>query len=202
MIQYGGWNLLLTLYSAYPNLWWVDDCFISRLTSLCWLLNYRTCYGDLGTGLFIRRLNWQCSGRLGGASRIDATSGAVLYPTAFSVAQGIKPIAICIAVPMLCSLDYADHPWPYGTTPLHTVLMRRSNALIIKGIGNATTFLKICCSLEISPVPFQSSWLLLWWSCFCQSVVDFVASMVHKRLDSCRTYASWSWICDLASLLA
>ena len=94
-------------------------------------------------------------GTFGGASRIDATSGAVLA-TAFSVAQGIKPeIAIStIAVPVAALLTYADILGRMVLLPLHTVLMRQSNALIIKEL-NATTFLVRF--LGLSLVPFQSS---------------------------------------------
>jgi len=68
--------------------------------------------GDLTTGLFIGgslQLFVLGVGTFGGASRIDATSGAVLA-TAFSVAQGIKPeLAIAtIAVPVATLLTYFD----------------------------------------------------------------------------------------------
>ena len=64
------------------------------------------------TGLFIGgslQLFVLGVGTFGGASRIDATSGAVLA-TAFSVAQGIKPeLAIAtIAVPVATLLTYFD----------------------------------------------------------------------------------------------
>ena len=56
-------------------------------------------------------------GTFGGASRIDATSGAVLA-TAFSVAQGIDPeIAIStIAVPVAALLVYTDILGRFSTT--------------------------------------------------------------------------------------
>ena len=68
--------------------------------------------GDLKTGLFIGaslQLTVLGVGTFGGASRIDATSGAVLA-TAFSVAQGIDPeLAIAtIAVPVATLLTYFD----------------------------------------------------------------------------------------------
>lgn len=68
--------------------------------------------GDLKTGLFIGaslQLTVLGVGTFGGASRIDATSGAVLA-TAFSVAKGIDPeIAIAtIAVPVATLLTYFD----------------------------------------------------------------------------------------------
>ena len=73
--------------------------------------------GDLGTGLFIGaslQLTVLGVGTFGGASRIDATSGAVLA-TAFSVAQGIKPencdFNYCRS--RSCSLDLCRYPWPY-----------------------------------------------------------------------------------------
>ncbi|MFZ2482938.1 MAG: PTS sugar transporter subunit IIC, partial [Streptococcus parauberis] len=56
-------------------------------------------------------------GTFGGASRIDATSGAILA-TAFSVSQGIKPeLAIStIAVPVAALLVYTDILGRFSTT--------------------------------------------------------------------------------------
>ena len=76
--------------------------------------------GDLETGLFIGgslQLMVLGVGTFGGASRIDATSGAVLA-TAFSVAQGIKPeLAIStIAVPVAGLLVYTDILGRFTTT--------------------------------------------------------------------------------------
>ena len=110
MIQW--WQiLLLTLYSAYQicaELTIVSSAgspvFAGFITGLI--------MGKPVTGLFIGgslQLFVLGVGTFGGASRIDATSGAVLA-TAFSVAQGIKPeLAIAtIAVPVATLLTYFD----------------------------------------------------------------------------------------------
>ena len=76
--------------------------------------------GDLETGLLIGgslQLMVLGVGTFGGASRIDATSGAVLA-TAFAVAQDIDPeIAIStIAVPVAALLVYTDILGRFSTT--------------------------------------------------------------------------------------
>jgi len=110
MIQW--WQiLLLTLYSAYQI---CDELTIVSSAGSPVFAGFITglIMGDLPTGLLIGA-NLQLVvlgvGTFGGASRIDATSGAVLA-TAFSVAQGIKPeIAIStIAVPVAALLTYFD----------------------------------------------------------------------------------------------
>lgn len=76
--------------------------------------------GDVETGLWIGgslQLMVLGVGTFGGASRIDATSGAVIA-TAFSVAQGIKPeMAIStIAVPVAALMVYTDILGRFSTT--------------------------------------------------------------------------------------
>ena len=110
MIQW--WQiLLLTLYSAYQI---CDELTIVSSAGSPVFAGFITglIMGDLTTGLFIGgslQLFVLGVGTFGGASRIDATSGAVLA-TAFSVAQGIKPeLAITtIAVPVAALLTYFD----------------------------------------------------------------------------------------------
>ena len=91
MIQW--WQiLLLTLYSAYQI---CDELTIVSSAGSPVFAGFITglVMGDLKTGLFIGaslQLTVLGVGTFGGASRIDATSGAVLA-TAFSVAQGIDP---------------------------------------------------------------------------------------------------------------
>ena len=110
MIQW--WQiLLLTLYSAYQI---CDELTIVSSAGSPVFAGFITVLimGDLTTGLFIGgslQLFVLGVGTFGGASRIDATSGAVLA-TAFSVAQGIKPeLAIAtIAVPVATLLTYFD----------------------------------------------------------------------------------------------
>ena len=103
--------LLLTLYSAYQI---CDELTIVSSAGSPVFAGFITglIMGDLTTGLFIGgslQLFVLGVGTFGGASRIDATSGAVLA-TAFSVAQGIKPeLAIAtIAVPVATLLTYFD----------------------------------------------------------------------------------------------
>ncbi|HFU4104354.1 TPA: PTS mannose/fructose/sorbose/N-acetylgalactosamine transporter subunit IIC, partial [Streptococcus suis] len=110
---------LLTLYSAYQicdELTIVSSAgspvfagFISGLVM-----------GDMATGLAIGaslQLMVLGVGTFGGASRIDATSGAVLA-TAFSVSQGIDPeLAVAtIAVPVAALLVYTDILGRFSTT--------------------------------------------------------------------------------------
>lgn len=110
MIQW--WQiLLLTLYSAYQI---CDELTIVSSAGSPVFAGFISglIMGDMGTGLFIGaslQLMVLGVGTFGGASRIDATSGAVLA-TAFSVAQGIDPeIAIStIAVPVAALLVYTD----------------------------------------------------------------------------------------------
>ena len=110
MIQW--WQiLLLTLYSAYQI---CDELTIVSSAGSPVFAGFITglIMGDMGTGLFIGaslQLVVLGVGTFGGASRIDATSGAVLA-TAFSVAQGLDPeLAIAtIAVPVATLLTYFD----------------------------------------------------------------------------------------------
>ena len=110
MIQW--WQiLLLTLYSAYQI---CDELTIVSSAGSPVFAGFITglVMGDLKTGLFIGaslQLTVLGVGTFGGASRIDATSGAFLA-TDFSVAQGIDPeLAIAtIAVPVATLLTYFD----------------------------------------------------------------------------------------------
>ena len=110
MIQW--WQiLLLTLYSAYQI---CDELTIVSSAGSPVFAGFITglIMGKPVTGLFIGgslQLFVLGVGTFGGASRIDATSGAVLA-TAFSVAQGIKPeLAIAtIAVPVATLRTYFD----------------------------------------------------------------------------------------------
>lgn len=118
MIQW--WQiLLLTLYSAYQI---CDELTIVSSAGSPVFAGFITglVMGDLKTGLFIGaalQLTVLGVGTFGGASRIDATSGAVLA-TAFSVAKGIDPeLAIAtIAVPVAALLTYTDILGRFSTT--------------------------------------------------------------------------------------
>ncbi|MGT2950003.1 PTS fructose transporter subunit IIC [Streptococcus cuniculi] len=118
MIQW--WQiLLLTLYSAYQI---CDELTIVSSAGSPVFAGFITglVMGDLKTGLFIGgslQLVVLGVGTFGGASRIDATSGAVLA-TAFSVAKGLDPeLAIStIAVPVAGLLTYADILGRFTTT--------------------------------------------------------------------------------------
>ena len=110
MIQW--WQiLLLTLYSAYQI---CDELTIVSSAGSPVFAGFITglIMGDVTTGLLIGgnlQLFVLGVGTFGGASRIDATSGAVLA-TAFSVSQGIDTaLAITtIAVPVAALLTYFD----------------------------------------------------------------------------------------------
>ena len=110
MIQW--WQiLLLTLYSAYQI---CDELTIVSSAGSPVFAGFITglVMGNLTTGLLIGgslQLFVLGVGTFGGASRIDATSGAVLA-TAFSVSQGIETeLAITtIAVPVAALLTYFD----------------------------------------------------------------------------------------------
>ena len=110
MIQW--WQiLLLTLYSAYQI---CDELTIVSSAGSPVFAGFITglIMGDVTTGLLIGgnlQLFVLGVGTFGGASRIDATSGAVLA-TAFSVSQGIDTaLAITtIAVPVEALLTYFD----------------------------------------------------------------------------------------------
>lgn len=111
--------LLLTLYSFYQI---CDELTIVSSAGSPVFAGFVAglVMGDLETGLFIGgslQLMVLGVGTFGGASRIDATSGAVLA-TAFSVAQGIKPeLAIStIAVPVAGLLVYTDILGRFTTT--------------------------------------------------------------------------------------
>ncbi|MGT2896291.1 PTS mannose/fructose/sorbose/N-acetylgalactosamine transporter subunit IIC [Streptococcus entericus] len=118
MIQW--WQiLLLTLYSFYQI---CDELTIVSSAGSPVFAGFVSglIMGDVKTGLLIGgglQLMVLGVGTFGGASRIDATSGAVLA-TAFSVAQGIKPeLAITtIAVPVAALLVYTDIAGRFSTT--------------------------------------------------------------------------------------
>lgn len=118
MIQW--WQiLLLTLYSAYQIL---DELTIFSSAGSPVFAGFISgiIMGDVQTGLWIGgslQLMVLGVGTFGGASRIDATSGAVIA-TAFSVAQGIEPeLAIStIAVPVAALLVYTDILGRFSTT--------------------------------------------------------------------------------------
>ena len=118
MIQW--WQiLLLTLYSAYQIL---DELTIVSSAGSPVFAGFIAglVMGKMETGLIIGgslQLMVLGVGTFGGASRIDATSGAVLA-TAFSVAQGIEPeVAVAtIAVPVAALLVYTDILGRFSTT--------------------------------------------------------------------------------------
>ena len=119
MIQW--WQiLLLTLYSGYQIL---DELTINTSAGSPVFAGFITglIMGDMATGLFIGgslQLVVLGVGTFGGASRIDATSGAVLA-TAFSiVTKGLKPEAAItsIAVPVAALLVYTDVLGRFSTT--------------------------------------------------------------------------------------
>ena len=111
--------LLLTLYSAYQIL---DELTINSSAGSPVFAGFIAglVMGDLKTGLLIGgslQLMVLGVGTFGGASRIDATSGAVLA-TAFSVAQGLEPekAIATIAVPVAALMVYTDILGRFSTT--------------------------------------------------------------------------------------
>ncbi|MDW8741771.1 PTS sugar transporter subunit IIC [Streptococcus suis] len=118
MMQF--WQIvLLTLYSAYQI---CDELTIVSSAGSPVFAGFISglIMGDMATGLAIGaslQLMVLGVGTFGGASRIDATSGAVLA-TAFSVSQGIDPeLAVStIAVPVAALLVYTDIAGRFSTT--------------------------------------------------------------------------------------
>ena len=173
MIQW--WQiLLLTLYSAYQI---CDELTIVSSAGSPVFAGFITglVMGDLGTGLYIGaalQLTVLGVGTFGGASRIDATSGAVLA-TAFSVAGGIKPeIAIAtIAVPVAGLLTYADILGRMSTT----VFAHRIDAAIerfdYKGIERNYLLGALPWALSRALPVFLA---LRFGGAYVQSIVDFV----------------------------
>ena len=173
MIQW--WQiLLLTLYSAYQI---CDELTIVSSAGSPVFSGFITVLimVDETTGLLIGgnlQLFVLGVGTFGGASRIDATSGAVLA-TAFSVSQGIDaPLAITtIAVPVAALLTYFDVLGRMTTT----FFAHRVDAAIerfdYKGIERNYLLGAIPWALSRAlPVFFA----LAFGGAFVQSVVDFV----------------------------
>lgn len=111
--------LLLTLYSFYQI---CDELTIVSSAGSPVFAGFITglVMGDVQTGLLIGgslQLMVLGVGTFGGASRIDATSGAVLA-TAFSVSQNIDPekAIVTIAVPVAALLVYTDIAGRFSTT--------------------------------------------------------------------------------------
>ena len=173
MIQW--WQiLLLTLYSAYQI---CDELTIVSSAGSPVFAGFITglVMGDLGTGLVIGaslQLTVLGVGTFGGASRIDATSGAVLA-TAFSVPQGIKPeIAIStIAVPVAGLLTYADILGRMSTTAFAHRIDAAIERFDYKGIERNYLLGALPWALSRALPVFLA---LAFGGAFVQSLVDFV----------------------------
>ncbi|MFS9092180.1 PTS mannose/fructose/sorbose/N-acetylgalactosamine transporter subunit IIC [Streptococcus australis] len=173
MIQW--WQiLLLTLYSAYQI---CDELTIVSSAGSPVFAGFITglVMGDLKTGLFIGaslQLTVLGVGTFGGASRIDATSGAVLA-TAFSVAQGIKPeIAIStIAVPVAGLLTYADILGRMSTTAFAHRIDAAIKRFDYKGIERNYLLGALPWALSRALPVFLA---LKFGGAYVQSIVDFV----------------------------
>ena len=131
--------------------------------------------GDLGTGLLIGaslQLTVLGVGTFGGASRIDATSGAVLA-TAFSVAGGIKPeIAIAtIAVPVAGLLTYADILGRMSTTAFAHRIDAAIERFDYKGIERNYLLGALPWALSRALPVFLA---LKFGGAYVQSIVDYV----------------------------
>ena len=173
MIQW--WQiLLLTLYSAYQI---CDELTIVSSAGSPVFAGFITglVMGDLGTGLYIGaslQLTVLGVGTFGGASRIDATSGAVLA-TAFSVAGGIKPeIAIStIAVPVAGLLTYADILGRMSTTAFAHRIDAAIERFDYKGIERNYLLGALPWALSRALPVFLA---LKFGGAYVQSIVDFV----------------------------
>ena len=173
MIQW--WQiLLLTLYSAYQI---CDELTIVSSAGSPVYAGFITglVMGDLGTGLYIGaalQLTVLGVGTFGGASRIDATSGAVLA-TAFSVAQGIKPeIAIAtIAVPVAGLLTYFDILGRMTTTYFAHRVDAAIERFDYKGIERNYLLGAVPWALSRALPVFLA---LTYGGAYVQSIVDFV----------------------------
>jgi len=173
MIQW--WQiLLLTLYSAYQI---CDELTIVSSAGSPVFAGFITglVMGDLGTGLYIGaalQLTVLGVGTFGGASRIDATSGAVLA-TAFSVAQGIKPeIAIStIAVPVAGLLTYFDILGRMTTTYFAHRVDAAIERFDYKGIERNYLLGAVPWALSRALPVFLA---LTYGGAYVQSIVDFV----------------------------
>jgi len=173
MIQW--WQiLLLTLYSAYQI---CDELTIVSSAGSPVFAGFITglVMGDLGTGLYIGaalQLTVLGVGTFGGASRIDATSGAVLA-TAFSVAGGIKPeIAIAtIAVPVAGLLTYADILGRMSTTAFAHRIDAAIERFDYKGIERNYLLGALPWALSRALPVFLA---LRFGGAYVQSIVDFV----------------------------
>ena len=173
MIQW--WQiLLLTLYSAYQI---CDELTIVSSAGSPVFAGFITglVMGDLGTGLYIGaalQLTVLGVGTFGGASRIDATSGAVLA-TAFSVAQGIKPeIAIAtIAVPVAGLLTYFDILGRMTTTYFAHRVDDAIERFDYKGIERNYLLGAVPWALSRALPVFLA---LTYGGAYVQSIVDFV----------------------------
>ena len=173
MIQW--WQiLLLTLYSAYQI---CDELTIVSSAGSPVFAGFITglIMGDVTTGLLIGgnlQLFVLGVGTFGGASRIDATSGAVLA-TAFSVSQGIDTaLAITtIAVPVAALLTYFDVLGRMTTT----FFAHRVDAAIerfdYKGIERNYLLGAVPWALSRALPVFLA---LAFGGAFVQSIVDFV----------------------------
>ena len=173
MIQW--WQiLLLTLYSAYQI---CDELTIVSSAGSPVFAGFITglIMGDLPTGLLIGA-NLQLVvlgvGTFGGASRIDATSGAVLA-TAFSVAQGLDPeLAIAtIAVPVATLLTYFDILGRMTTTYFAHRVDAAIERFDYKGIERNYLLGAVPWALSRALPVFLA---LTYGGAYVQSIVDFV----------------------------
>ncbi|WP_303973946.1 PTS mannose/fructose/sorbose/N-acetylgalactosamine transporter subunit IIC [Streptococcus merionis] len=176
MIQW--WQiLLLTLYSAYQI---CDELTINSSAGSPVFAGFIAglVMGDLGTGLVIGaslQLTVLGVGTFGGASRIDATSGAVLA-TAFSVAQGIDTeLAVTtIAVPVAALLVYTDILGRMTTTYFAHRIDGAVERFDYKGIERNYLLGAIPWALSRALPVFLA---LALGGSFVQTVVDFVDSV-------------------------
>lgn len=201
MIQW--WQiLLLTLYSAYQIL---DELTINTSAGSPVFAGFIAglIMGDLKTGLLIGgslQLMVLGVGTFGGASRIDATSGAVLA-TAFSVAQGINAeLAVStIAVPVAALMVYTDILGRFSTTFFAHRIDRHVENFNYKGIERNYLMGALPWALSRALPVFIA---LAFGAGAVQTLVDWVDS-VKWLADGLKLAGMMlrAWFCYLTSLL-
>ncbi len=177
--------------------------FISRLTSLC--------FGFI-TGLVMGIRNRSLYRSVSPIDSVGVGTSVELVSTPLGCPAGPCSFFSSVQARWLtrnCDFNYCRPvaaSWPMQISlavwvllPLHTVLMRMIERFDYKGIER--NYLSCaCCSWAslVLPVflllPLVVLCPICCWLC-CK--YQWFANV----FDSCRTYASWSWICDLASLL-
>lgn len=178
------WQIaLLTLYSFYQIL---DELTINTSAGSPLFAGFITgiIMGDMKTGLFIGaslQLMVLGVGTFGGASRIDATSGALLA-TAFSVATGMQPeLAVsAIAVPVAALMVYTDVLGRFSTTYFAHRIDAAIEKFDYKSIER--NYLLGAIPWGLSREPYQYFGSCTRWIC-CSKFSDWIANNAQWLAD-------------------